>query len=177
METIVFMDIETPYIPPTGAKDLTKIFCIGLKVNDGPIKRYSQYYMSGTDGNLQEAVRIMNTATLLVTFNGIGFDVPVIEQVLNCKLTAPHLDLIIVAKLMFTADELYSIDYPIMQEEKALMGSFSLKAFGRRMGGSQKIDFSDFSKLSTEMLAYLDGDIELTAEFYHFLLALPLQIT
>ncbi len=33
----------------------------------------------------------------------------------------------------------------------------------------QKIEFSDFSKLSTEMLTYMEGDIELTAEFYHFL--------
>lgn len=170
---IGFFDIETPYIPATGAKDLTNIFCIGIRINDEPVKRFSQYFMSNTDGNLQAAVKLLNSCDLIVSFNGINFDVPVIERVLNCKLTAKHLDLIIVSKLIFTKDELFSVDYKLMQDDRDLMGSFSLKAFGRRMGGAQKLEFHDFSKLSSEMLTYMDGDIDLTAELYYFLKELP----
>ena len=170
---IGYFDIETPLIPSTGAKDLNDIYSIGVKVNDEKTLNFSKYYMSNSDGNLQAAVRLLNECDLIVSFNGISFDIPVIERVLSAKLTANHLDLIIVCKLMFTKDELFSADYKLLADDKALMGSFSLKAFGRRMGGAQKIDFTDFSKLSEEMLTYMEGDIELTKELHEFLIALP----
>lgn len=170
---IGFFDIETPKIPATGAKDLDNIYAIGVKINDGPTLKFSRYYLEVSDGSLQAAVALLNSCDLIVSFNGISFDIPVIERVMKTKLTAPHLDLIIVSKLLFTKDELTSADYKIMGEDTNLIGSFSLKAFGRRMGGAQKIEFEDWSKLSTEMLVYMEGDVELTAEYYYFLIALP----
>ena len=170
---IGFFDIETPRIPDTGAKDLTQIYSIGVRINNEPTLKFSKYYLSNSDGNLQAAIALLNSCDLIVSFNGISFDKPVIERILKCKLTAPHIDLIIDSKLMYTKDELYSVDCKIMGEEKELIGSFSLKAFGRRLGGSQKIEFEDWSKLSAEMLDYMVGDVDLTAELYEFLRGQP----
>lgn len=167
---IGYFDIETPRIPETGAKDLTEIYSIGVRINDGEVKNYSKYYMANSVGNLQQAVRELNKCDLIVSFNGIAFDIPVIEQVLKMKVTTKHLDLLIVCKLMFTQDELMSIDVSTIKDEKNLWGKFSLKAFGRRLGKTQKIEFEDFTKLSTDMLIYMEGDINVTAELYEFLI-------
>ena len=165
---IGYFDIETTAIPWTGIKDVNTIFAIGVKINDEPTKKFSKYYLSNSDGNLQAAVKLLNSCDLIVSFNGIAFDIPVIERVLNCKLTPPHLDLIIVAKLMYSKDALYDIDYKILRDEPNLIGSFSLKAFGRRIGGRQKIEFEDWSKLSSEMLDYMVGDVELTKDLHEY---------
>lgn len=173
MKNIAYFDIETEAIPSTGSKDIRIIHAIGVRLNDGPVMKYTRYYIGGSDGSLREAVRILNEADLIVSFNGIAFDVPVIEKVLNCKLTAPHLDLILVAKLMFTKDELLAID-PKLIEDKGLWGKFSLKAFGIRMGGKNvKLEYEDWSRLTAEMLTYMEADVDVTADIYHHLVVLP----
>lgn len=168
---VMYFDIETTAIPPEGSQGIKAIHAIGIKVNDEPVLKFTRYYLGDSDGSLQKAVRLLNTADLIVSFNGINFDIPVIERILNVKLTAKHLDLIIIGKLLFTKDNLMTVDPKLMPDEKGLWGRFSLRAFGRRVGKAQKEEYSDWSRLTTNMINYMVADVEVTADIHKFFLS------
>lgn len=136
---IAFWDIESTAIPLEGHKALKFIHAIGVRINDGPVKKFTRYYLEESDGPLQKAVELINSADMHVTFNGQKFDVPVVERLLKCKLNPNHLDLFIVAKVIFSKDSLFTVDRKLMADRKELWGSFGLKAFGIRMGSSDTI--------------------------------------
>ena len=168
---IVIYDIETTAIERDLQGLVRKIWAIGLKViDDGvehPTQVFSTYYVEGTDGSLVKAKEIILSADVLVGFNSISFDDVVLRSHWKVKIPT-SLDLMILAKLMFTKDELFAIDSQL-QLPKELWGSFSLKAFALRMGQQQKIEFEDWTKLSSDMLTYCAGDVDITYGFYLFL--------
>ena len=167
-----FFDIESNLIPPTGSKDIRKIHCIGIMNEEPGINNYTSHYMDKSDGSLQLSVKHLNECNLIVSFNGIGFDGPVIERVLNTSLTSKHLDLFLIAKVMFTSDALFSIDRQVSPDDTSTWGHFSLKAFAKRMGGNSqaKIEFHDFSHLTSDMITYMEGDVQITKDLYYTLL-------
>ena len=165
---VAFWDIETEAIPVTGTSDIKIVYAIGVKVNDGPVKKFTKYYLDCSDGPLQKGIELINNADVNVTFNGINFDIPVVERVLNTKITSKSLDLMLMSKVMFTKDNLYAVDPKLMPEEPYLWGSFSLKAFGKRIGKSQKDEFEDWSKLSSAMVNYMVSDVNVTKDIYDF---------
>lgn len=162
-------DIETERIPDIGGiLSIRKIFCINIKINDQPVQRFTHLYHPTSSGNLKAAVNLLNSCDFIIGHNILGFDIPVIE---NCvgKLTATPIDTLIISKLMYAKDTIIAIDYGIPEMPKQLCGSFSLKAFGIRFG-NYKIQFEDFTKLTTEMLEYCDQDVELTYHLFTYLL-------
>ncbi len=170
--TIMCFDIETTAIPPEGSSYIDTIHAIGIKVNNNQVLKFTKYYLEGSDGSLQMAVKLLNTADLIVSFNGQNFDIPIIERLLKTKLTAKHLDLLLVAKLLFSVDNLFAADPKLMPNNTELWGKFSLKAFGRRINKSQKTEFEDWSRLSSEMLDYMVADVEVTKDIYDFFIAI-----
>ena len=167
---IATVDIETTRIE-TSILDIRKIFCIGVKVNDQPTKLYTYIYHPMAEGNLNAALLLINSCDLVVLHNGIGFDLPVLSNLLG-DITIPVHDTLILSKLMYTKDQLLAIDMTIPDFPKTLYGRYSLKAFGIRMG-IHKGDFEDFTSLTTEMLEYLDQDCVVTYALYQMLLANP----
>lgn len=168
---VATFDIESEPIPKIGILGIKKIFCINIKINDQPVQRFTHLYHPTASGNLQAAVKLLNSCDYIVGHNILGFDIPVIENNLG-KLTATPIDTILVSKLMFSKDTLVSIDYGIPEMPPKLYGSFGLKAFGIRFG-DYKIQFEDFTKLTTEMLDYCDQDVELTYRLFMYLLEQP----
>jgi len=168
---IVIYDIETTAIERDLQGLVRRIWAIGLKVIEDnvvqPTQVFSAYHTTGTDGSLVHAKAIILSADVLVGFNSISFDDAVLRS--HWKIEIPtSLDLMILAKLMFTKDELFAIDMDL-NLPKDLWGSFSLKAFALRMGAEQKIEFDDWTKLTPDMLTYCKGDVDITYNFYGFL--------
>lgn len=170
MIRLATVDIETPNIPDLVTR-LDKIFCISVKINNEPTKCFTYLYTPYSDGNLKQALNLMNTADLIVGHNFYKFDKPVIEKVLG-KITTPIVDTLIDSKLTFPKDKLKSWDYSRKDFPSSLVGSYSLQAFGLRLG-LNKIDYHDFSGLCEDMVTYCKRDVDLTYELYCKLIAHP----
>jgi len=170
---IAVLDIETPYITGDGIGAIDRIYCIAVVMIDkgvvGPAKLFTEYWTPYTDGSLMEAIALVNTADAMSFHNGIGFDLPVIRNVLQAELTPTPLDTLILSKIIFSKDELYEIDAKL-DLPKELWGSYSLKAFGYRLG-EEKIEFDEFDEGLTEQLAtYCKQDTVVSADLTLFLL-------
>jgi len=89
-----------------------------------------------------------------VFHNGLGFDVPVINRLLGQVIDPQKvIDTLVVSRL---------VDYTLDG------AGHSLKAWGKRLGDF-KIGFTDFTKLSDEMIEYCIQDVVVTVKVYnHF---------
>lgn len=165
-KTIAVLDLETDYIPTT------QIFCNSITViKNGdvvvPVKLYTQYWTPYSHGSLQESIKVVNECDYVCAHNLCGFDNGEIEKYLT-KLLPKQLDTLILAKLIFSKDDLYAMDVGL-GVDKDMLGKYSLKAFGQRFG-DHKLDYTDFSHLNEEMGIYCNQDTELAARLLVFLL-------
>lgn len=168
MTTAVF-DLETCSIPVEGVYAVDKIHCIAIKVDDDPTEIYTSHYLPGSSGTLRNALEVLNSVDLIIAHNGIGFDCIVVNNILG-TLHTPCLDTMLLAKLIYTKDELSELDYTIPDFNKSKYGSFSLEAFGDRMQ-FPKGSHSDWSKLTTSMMKYCIQDVDVTYQLYQNLLS------
>lgn len=84
----------------------------------------------------------------LVAHNGLGYDIPVLNRLLNAKLPLRSvLDTLVLSRLANSWD--YS--------------SHSLGDWGERLG-YEKFQYTDWSALSTEMVEYCVRDVEITEQ-------------
>jgi len=169
---ICTVDCETTLIPPEGSMYIDKMFCIGVKSNHEPTKIFTYAYRAGSAGNLKGAIAFINKHDICVGHNLAKFDKPIIEHLVG-KINIPIADTLIDSKLMFTKEQLIGIDMSSQTFPKQLLGSYSLKAFGYRLGGELKIEFEQFDKLTPEMMDYCARDVDVTYELYKFLIAQP----
>jgi len=163
---IAVLDIETDRIPTT----LIHMIGIGILTIDDtgntsyePSKAFTSCYTPYSNGSLLEAMQLVYTCDYWCGFNSEGFDGPEITKHLGVQLTLPSLDVMILTKLMFSKDQLFTIDAQLSLP-KELWGSYSLKAFGLRLGGTGKLDFTDFDNMSEEMAIYMNQDVDLTTD-------------
>lgn len=175
-KTIAVYDIETPWITSEGTTALDTIYCIGVVtlLNSKVISKkvYTQYWTPYTNGSLQECVVALQQADIRVAFNNVGFDDVVMKNVLGCTLPTispewnfPSLDLLIISKICFSKDELFSIDASI-GIDKALWGAYSLRAWGARLG-NDKMHFDEFDTGLTEaMTKYCLQDCVVTSDLF-----------
>jgi len=172
MREILF-DIET-----TGLEVTSHIHCIGLIIIDdgvpSPALCYTSRPIQHSDGSFDDCLAILATADRLITFNGISFDIPVMQQFFRVNINAPdHLDLLILTKIMFTEDQLIAIDAGIPSIPKKDWGSFSLRSFSIRIGTELKGDHSDWTTLTSDMVLYCKQDTVATYTLYQTLLPMP----
>jgi len=166
-KTIAVYDIETPFITDKGIKAISEIYCIAVAlIIDGvasPAKIYTNYWTTYSNGSLLEAINIMNNADIICAHNGVGFDDIVIRNVLEVNIKQTMYDTLILSKVMFSKDELFEIDAKL-DIPKDLWASFSLKAFGYRLG-NYKIQYDEFDNgLTKELCTYCKRDTDLTAQ-------------
>ena len=167
-KTIAVWDLEADHIPST------EIYCNSVSIiKNGkvlsPAEVYTQYWTPYTNGSLMQSITIINKCDYHCGHNIVGFDVPLVRRLLNVDITPIPLDTLIISKIIFSKDNLYAMDPQLNIDEK-LYGSYSLKAFGQRMGDF-KIDFNDFSGLTEEMAIYCNQDVDLTTKLLLFLLS------
>ena len=171
---IAVFDLETDRIPTT------VIYMIGISIIDIDINGaytiekstvYTYQWNTYAAGPLYEGVAKILSCDFVAGHNSVGFDTPEILKHLSVAIKLPHLDTMILAKLVFTKDDLIAIDASL-RLDKALWGSYSLKAFGQRMGDA-KIEFHEFDEMTKEMAIYCSQDVDLTAQLLLFLLEKP----
>lgn len=176
---VTFYDIETPLIPKEGIFALNQVFCLGIISEDSTIPNqttsavYTYRPMALGDGDLLLGMTQLNASDRIVDFNGMGFDLPVLERVLKVKVHTEQFDLAIILKLMFSLDELFALDYKNSFMPKRLYGSRKLEAYAIRFLVSRKTEFNDFSELTDEMIRYMLDDVKVTQELYHFVINHP----
>lgn len=162
MSTVVF-DIETDGL----LMDVTKIWCIGLKVDSKPVKVFSDSRLPSSNGSIKDALSILQEADTLIGHNTIGYDIPVIQKLYDIDLsTKKQVDTILLSKMIL--QDIFSYDLVNPNIPKSHWGKYSLEAFGYRMG-EHKGSYSDWSKLTENMLVYCKQDVAVTYKLLTFL--------
>lgn len=150
MEAI--FDIETNGL----YNEATKIHCIAIKVDDEPTQLYT---------NIDEAVRILRQADVVIAHNGINFDLPVLAK-LGYEVTTDVHDTLIISRLVYPNIMLQDANRKTIPSN--LKGSHSLKAWGyrlRKLKGEYG-EQADWQKYSEEMGEYCKQDVEVTYALY-----------
>ena len=141
---IVAMDIETD------ALDARRIWVICTQDTSSGEK--NQFLNVDTiPEERQRFIDYIADADRFVLHNGIGFDVPVLNRMLD-GVNIDYdkvIDTMIVSRL---------VDFSVE-------GGHSLKAWGQRLG-NYKTDYSDWSHLNQEMIDYCHQDVTVTVELY-----------
>ena len=140
MTSLVF-DIETDDL------NATKIWCISIC--DVDTEKVSSYY-----GNtLTEGVERLQKADKLIGHNIIGFDIPVIKELLNIDLSNKILvDTLVLSRLFNPVRE----------------GNHGLESWGYRVK-LPKIDFKEYDTFSKEMVVYCERDVIINKKVYDVL--------
>jgi DNA polymerase I len=127
--------------------DVTTIWCIVLKdIDTGKVHQF-------TPDNLSDSIELIESAELLIAHNGIMYDLPVLNKLLNIKYDVTKVfDTLLVSRILHPDRD----------------GGHSLDAWGKRVG-CKKGDFKDFSKFSQEMLEYCIQDVEVTHKIFNIL--------
>ncbi len=127
----------------TDSLDATEIHCAVTLEN-------SMYTEWTTGTGLQ---KYLKDATV-VAHNGLSFDFPVLAKLWGVRLKLENMRDTLVLSMM---------------DNPAREGGHSLKSWGERLG-SAKIEFSDFSKYTEEMLQYCRQDVKLCSQVYNYLI-------
>lgn len=100
---------------------------------------------------------------VLIAHNGFGFDYFVLyfKDIITIDQMRRYYDTLIIAKLATSKVQLEQRDFYRRGFPKRLVGSYSLKAFGYRLG-EYKEEFSQFTHYSQEMLDYCMQDCRVT---------------
>ena len=111
--------------------------------------------------NVERGIKQIQEAHLLIGHNILCYDIPAIEKLFNVKITAQILDTLILSKMVWgeigmTADIKKKYFLP-----GELFGSYSLEAFGYRLGKNLKIQNDDWSQWSPLMQKRCENDVKI----------------
>jgi len=151
-ENIVIWDIETQStIKDVGGLNKLRISgAVAYSSADGKYYRY-------TESNIQELVKLLQTATLSIGFNTLGFDIPV----LNNYTLPGALDGIKQLDLMDVIYKKYNFRVGLGNIASATLG------VGKSADGLQAIEWFKNGQIDL-MLDYCEQDVKVTKEVYEF---------
>jgi len=164
---VCYADIESTAIPASGTLNVERVHCLAVKSGDDETKIFFDEVLEDlkSDGTLDEGVDYINQHDIVWFHNGMKFDVPVIDYKLK-QITAKPLDSYLIARLVYTKKELVALDKTIEDFPKDKYGSFSLDAFGRRMG-YKKFEFHEWDTFTAEMAVYCKRDVDVTYQLVY----------
>lgn len=138
--------------------DTTHIFCICAVDNEN-----NEFVFTEKESNyIQNFIELCKKYDLIVAHNGVRFDYAVLKKYgFKFKIRDTLLD----SKILYPQTLLYSLDERTNRVDKNLKGSYSLKAFGQRIG-NYKLPFDDWTELSDEMVTYCLQDCRVTKELF-----------
>ena len=140
--------------------NVTTIFCIVIyDINK------QQTFSYGPDA-VDNALKHLATADVLLGHNIIFYDLPVLQKLHSFVSKARIIDTLICTRLIWPKEKLYDLDCKQYQAVPPKhRGSASLKAWGWRLA-DHKIEFKDFSAYSKEMLVYCQQDVAVTTKLF-----------
>jgi hypothetical protein len=140
--------------------DVTKVYC--LVIYDIHSRRTFSY---GPD-SIDDALSHLAKAACLIGHNIIFYDLPVLKKLYSIDFSARVVDTLICSRLIWPKEILYDNDCEQHQEvPQNLKGGNSLKAWGYRLS-DHKIEFTDFTEYSQEMLDYCVQDVRVTEKLW-----------
>jgi DNA polymerase I-like protein with 3'-5' exonuclease and polymerase domains len=167
MKRLVF-DIESDGLLDT----ISKVHCLVIQdADDGKVTSYV-----GHDEVLK-GIEILNAADEVAGHNIIGYDIPALEMIFPGKLnvTSKAFDTLLASKL--SAPDIYMFDvakrYPKLEIKS--YGSYSLEAWGQRLGNFKASKPVDFKVFTDEMLKYCIQDVDTNVTLYKYLKSLKMS--
>ncbi len=152
----LLFDLETNGLLP----EVTKIHCIVTKDID------SNNVQSWFGSHIEEGIRYLQSAVMLIGHNVCGYDIPVLQKLYPWFETkAVMRDTILISRLIWA--DMKERDFAHAKTNPAhnkYIGHHSLESWGHRLG-VLKGDFAkqnDWSTFTPEMLAYCVQDVEVT---------------
>lgn len=162
MNNIAFFDIETNAIEDwTKLSDLETVHCLAIHDNTGT------YAFSGE--SVLTGLQRLQKYDAIVGHNSIGFDYPA----LHMKYGFNHpmvLDTAVMARCIYP--DIRNQDFQREGFEKELVGSHSLKAWGKRIGilKDSHGETEDWTTCTPEMIDYCKQDTVVTYRLYDYFL-------
>ena len=162
----IFFDCETDGL----LEELTTVHCIALAIDDGEVQAFGP-------SQLEEGVALLCGASLLISHNLIGFDLPALAKYRKTRgitqSEAQCYDTLIVSRLLYP--DLREEDYRKMHTKvrgdvpKKLYGRHSLRAWGVRLGMEKGLYLQEhgFLEYTTDMADYCKRDVEVLRMLYH----------
>ena len=168
MKTL-FFDIETNAIEDwTNLSDLKTVHC--LSIYDPTIPKMITYHGAGIENGLRELAK----ADKIVGHNVIGFDLPALSKLYNFHpALVKVLDTMVMARCI--VPDVRNDDFMRKDFDKTLVGSHSLKAWGKRMHKVTKLSYGEedgaFDSYNEEMRKYCERDVIVTQLLFDYLLS------
>ena len=134
------LDIETDSL------DAKNIHCVVAK----NIDENKTYSFVGEDCYTKLPNFINNHCKEIIMHNGVSFDAPVLNRLLNTKITIGQITDTLIMSQLYNPER-----------DKG----HSLDSWGERIG-LKKIEFNNFSQFSQEMLTYCKRDVDVTHQVY-----------
>jgi len=137
----IIFDIEADGLTPT------IVWCIVAKELDGPTHKFD-------NTQIEEGVKFLETADVLIGHNIIGYDIPVLEKLHGAKLTKNREDTLVMSRLFNPVRE----------------NGHSLKTWGYRVNCAKQEQPENFDEYTPAMLEYCVQDVALNELVYKHLL-------
>lgn len=144
---------------------LTDIWCgVAIDLDTGKEHLFRPHQIS-------ELYALLDAADEIAGHNVLGYDIPAMAKMGFPLDPNKAMDTLLLSKLMYP--NLSELDYGDAKSPvpARLMGRHSLEAWGFRLG-QKKIDFSDFSRFSEQMLLYCAQDVRVNVALYRKLMAM-----
>jgi len=137
----IIFDIEADGLNPT------VVWCIVAKELDGPTHKFD-------NTQIEEGVKFLEAADVLIGHNIIGYDIPVLEKLHGAKLTKNREDTLVMSRLFNPVRE----------------NGHSLKTWGYRVNCAKQEQPENFDEYTPAMLEYCVQDVALNELVYKHLL-------
>ena len=148
-------------------EDLSQIFCIVCKdISTNKVYRFNP-------DNLEEALKLLKQAELLIGHNIQGYDLPALFKIFKFKYDGAVFDTLLCSRLIWTNRQ--EADYKYKDVPPKLIGKHSLEAWGYRLGlrkGNYAEEHGDkaFVAYTKELEDYCANDVEVTHKLYDVIL-------
>lgn len=131
-------------------RDITKLWCgVFIDIETEEVFKFRPHQM-------EDMKQFMDTCSVLIMHNGLGFDWPALEKVLNYKFKGTKVDTLAMSRLMF---------HNISRPKGTNAGPHSVEAWGIRFG-MHKPENEDWSQFTEHMLHRCTEDTKIQLKIY-----------